>query len=247
MTGQFEKRSYLTETEFSLCCAAAGIGKLSSFRFRRGGVPDTAETGAALFEMQRRGLLRTEGGALVLEPELSAIFRTVKNAKRVLELYQGLREAPGPCCLLYAAGDSLASVFPGKAASEYVGVSLCFIDKLDQWLEDWGLLLPGNPAEAPEGDAEDGEAWDTMIDAFLLRAARAADGAWRKEAPDQAAASLDCRENPGGALRARLLLVRGSLEDALVLGSAEAVTRFRYSAQRLRELVETVLREEEKT
>ena len=242
MTGQFNKRTYLTETEFSVCCAAAGIEKLPSFRFRSDELPGAPETGEALFGMQRRGLLRAEDGALVLEPELSGCFRAIKYAEGYVELYRDMR-AEGPCCLLFASGDSLVSVSPGTPGREYAAVSRRGVEQMDEWLDDWGLFLPGNP-EDDGGEDEAEEPEDAGLAEFLLRSARAGGDSWRQGAPEQVAACLDCRSIRDGSLRARLFLVHQSLTDLLVLGSGEDVALYRYSRRRLAELTEMLLREE---
>lgn len=222
-----KKRYFLSETEFSICCAAAGINGLPCFEGTAGVPPDEAAVETAVWQMVQRGLMKAGEDGFTLCRELSSSFQTMEASQVVLTLRRELHSLSQPYCLAYGANEQLVSLQPGNRKEDYVGIALYEGNEVEEWLEDVRFSLDGNMPDDLLETAEDAgetEGFPSEVEKFLRENTWPSPGAPEPpQIPQEIAGCVDCRDKETMRLLRRCYLVRLSLFDRIVSGSEEGV------------------------
>ena len=244
MSGETRRTVFLSEGEFGLCCAAAGIRRFPGFRFRSQKPMSREAALDTVARLVNRKLVRQEGEKLALSPEISAAFRAMGKAKRFLEVIHAPDMNGSASAILFRHWGWMASLCPGWPEREYVGLTLYPAEDLAGWLEDQQLLYGENPppellrgidVEEPEGKA---------LRRFLeLSLWPDSAQVWKGGVPAELKACMNIRAAGDGRLEGRIYLLRPSLYDLIAEGSPAGLAIRYYSAEALAETVDSLLKE----
>lgn len=198
MTGR--KQIFLTEVEFALCAAAAGMEKLPCFESGLKEPLTDDMINAVVWTMTRDGLLAAEDdGSFTLDNDLSRYFKIMAGSERYCELY---RESEEPYCIVYKNDDGILSLQPGRRRGDYVGIVEYGAEELTTWLRDM-CLTPENPRYISPSAA---------LIAFM-------DGGAKGDVPGTLKGRIDCKNVSTMELEDRLYIIEdedgGSLSAKL--------------------------------
>jgi len=246
------KQYFLSEAEFNLCCAAAGIEAAPCFQQSEGDPSEETAEAAVWLLTQRKFLHAEEDGGFTLCRELSDSFRTIRDSETVLFLRQNQRQYNLPYCIVYGNSQFLASLQPGDREEDYVGITLYPMDDIDEWLEGVGLVLPGNMPddllETAAAEKVEDDAFPPEVEKFLSQnawpAANAPEPA-EEDFPQEILACVDCYSPRTLELLRRLYLVRLPLFDRMVSGLPNGIDIQMYRPSAVAAVVRQMLLGEE--
>ena len=138
----------LNRNEFFTLALSCGIEALTGFEREDNGELRQEDYDRAIFSLYQRGFLLPDGDeeGFRLSPEIKQLFAILKNSRHMLSV-ECKREETAQYAL-YLFEKELAVMTPGGRKNEYVKLQSLPVQKLWDFVEDSGVLLPESLSEA---------------------------------------------------------------------------------------------------
>lgn len=230
MTERVEKAYYLKEEELAVLLAITGVRQLYGFQME-----DSVDIGGeklrrTLFEMAKKGILSSEEGKLRIHAEIEAVLKELAGADNVL-LLSGGEEYPENC--IYIARNTVFVQLLGQSGRRY-RLELVTREKTAERIQEYGWKVPGlieNTRIYPEDEAlcqklrERARILYDMDRESLLQQGKEVRSVLIQYSVDR------------HRKLQQLLLIRGELEDYIVVSSEQQDVIWLYSDAKSKELL----------